>query len=177
MYHTSGAPTAVCHRPNYRQLVCWHADPAYPLPRVVSRHAGQPDECCLEQIQGRCCFKQTWGRVVARHLPHFCHAVLQVLDLSANLAEQLPVGVLELSGLRELHAGMNRLGVHTHSFRRLEELQVLVLASNKLVGVHSSLWGLTSLVRLDLGHNNLTELPQEVSQLTGLTVSEAHQCS
>lgn len=30
---------------------------------------------------------------------------LQVLDISANLAEQLPVGVLELSGLRELHAG------------------------------------------------------------------------
>jgi hypothetical protein len=30
---------------------------------------------------------------------------LQVLDISANLAEQLPMGVLELSGLRELHAG------------------------------------------------------------------------
>jgi Leucine-rich repeat (LRR) protein len=30
---------------------------------------------------------------------------LQVLDISANLSEQLPVGVLELSGLRELHAG------------------------------------------------------------------------
>jgi Leucine-rich repeat (LRR) protein len=66
---------------------------------------------------------------------------------------------------------MNRLGVHMHSFRRLEELQVLVLASNKLVGVHPSVWSLTSLVRLDLGHNNLTELPADVSQLTGLTVS------
>jgi Leucine-rich repeat (LRR) protein len=65
---------------------------------------------------------------------------------------------------------MNRLGVHMHSFRRLEELQVLVLASNKLVGVHPSVWSLTSLVRLDLGHNNLTELPADVSQLTGLTV-------
>ncbi len=32
-------------------------------------------------------------------------AVLQVLDISANLAEQLPSGVLELTGLRELHAG------------------------------------------------------------------------
>jgi hypothetical protein len=30
---------------------------------------------------------------------------LQVLDISANLAEQLPMGVLELSGLRELRAG------------------------------------------------------------------------
>jgi hypothetical protein len=68
---------------------------------------------------------------------------------------------------------MNRLGVHMHSFRRLEELQVLVLASNKLVGVHPSLWCLASLVRLDLGHNNLTELPADVSQLTGLTVSGA----
>jgi Leucine-rich repeat (LRR) protein len=35
---------------------------------------------------------------------------LQVLDISANLAEQLPMGVLELSGLRELHAGGSRAG-------------------------------------------------------------------
>jgi hypothetical protein len=31
--------------------------------------------------------------------------MLQVLDISANLAEQLPSGALELTGLRELHAG------------------------------------------------------------------------
>lgn len=30
---------------------------------------------------------------------------VQVLDISANLAEQLPGCVLQLSGLQELHAG------------------------------------------------------------------------
>lgn len=30
---------------------------------------------------------------------------LQVLDISANLAEQLPGCVLQLTGLKELHAG------------------------------------------------------------------------
>lgn len=95
----------------------------------------------------------------------------QVLDISANLAEQLPSGVLELTRLRELYAGMNRLGVHMHTFSRLEQLEVLVLASNKLLAVHPSLWGLTTLKRLDLGHNSLSELPADISRLTGLTVS------
>lgn len=65
---------------------------------------------------------------------------------------------------------MNRLGMHMHSLSRLQHLQVLVLASNKLLAVHPSLWDLTGLLHLDLGHNNLPELPQDVSQLTALTV-------
>lgn len=100
---------------------------------------------------------------------------VQVLDISANLAEQLPGGVLEMSNLRELHAGMNRLGLHMHSLEKLEQLEVLVLASNKLLAVHPSLWNLTTLKRLDLGHNNLSELPKDVTQLTQLTVS-THAC-
>eukprot|EP00878_Enallax_costatus_P012290 GHUV01012838.1.p1 GENE.GHUV01012838.1~~GHUV01012838.1.p1 ORF type:complete len:372 (+),score=91.45 GHUV01012838.1:213-1328(+) len=101
-----------------------------------------------------------------RHLTN-----LQVLDISANLSEQLPDGVLELTSLRELHAGMNRIGVHMHSLTKLEQLEVMVLASNKLVAVHPSLWSLTGLKRLDLGHNNLSDLPANVSQLTQVTVS------
>eukprot|EP00878_Enallax_costatus_P010609 GHUV01011082.1.p1 GENE.GHUV01011082.1~~GHUV01011082.1.p1 ORF type:complete len:1183 (+),score=437.55 GHUV01011082.1:626-4174(+) len=99
-----------------------------------------------------------------RHLTN-----LQVLDISANLSEQLPDGVLELTSLRELHAGMNRIGVHMHSLTKLEQLEVMVLASNKLVAVHPSLWSLTGLKRLDLGHNNLSDLPANVSQLTQVT--------
>lgn len=100
---------------------------------------------------------------------------LQVLDISANLAEQLPAAVMGLTSLRELHAGMNRIDVHTHSLSKLEQLEVMVLASNKLVEVHPSLWTVTALKRLDLGHNNLSELPPVVSQLTQLTVRRGFQ--
>jgi Leucine-rich repeat (LRR) protein len=106
------------------------------------------------------------------HLDHELLALpdLAVLDISANLAEQLPPSVLLLTGLRELHAGMNRLGLANHDFGTMQALQVLVLASNKLLGLHDSVWGLVGLRRLDLGHNNLTDLPQAVSSLTALTV-------
>jgi Leucine-rich repeat (LRR) protein len=66
---------------------------------------------------------------------------------------------------------MNRLGMQAHTFAQMEELETLVLASNKLLALHSSVWALTTLQRLDLGHNNLSDLPAEVSSLTGLTVS------
>lgn len=66
---------------------------------------------------------------------------------------------------------MNRLGMQAHNFAQMEELETLVLASNKLLALHSSVWTLTTLQRLDLGHNNLSDLPAEVSSLTGLSVS------
>lgn len=66
---------------------------------------------------------------------------------------------------------MNRLGMQAHNFEHMEELETLVLASNKLLALHSSVWALTTLSRLDLGHNNLSDLPAEISSLTGLTVS------
>jgi Leucine-rich repeat (LRR) protein len=65
---------------------------------------------------------------------------------------------------------MNRLGMQAHNFAHMEELEMLVLASNKLLALHTSVWGLTTLKRLDLGHNNLSDLPAEISSLTGLTV-------
>lgn len=67
-------------------------------------------------------------------------------------------------------AGMNRLGIQVHNFAQMGEMESLVLASNKLLALHSSVWGLTTLKRLDLGHNNLSDLPSDVSSLTGLTV-------
>lgn len=70
-------------------------------------------------------------------------------------------------------AGMNRLGMQAHNFAQMEELDTLVLASNKLLALHSSVWGLTTLKRLDLGHNNLSDLPAEISSLIGLTVSSS----
>jgi leucine-rich repeat protein SHOC2 len=70
---------------------------------------------------------------------------------------------------------MNRLGMQAHNFAKMEELETLVLSSNKLLALHSSVWGLTSLERLELGHNNLSELPAEISALTGLTVRGLRQ--
>jgi Leucine-rich repeat (LRR) protein len=67
---------------------------------------------------------------------------------------------------------MNRLGMQAHNFAQMEELETLVLASNKLLALHSSVWALTTLKLLDLGHNNLSDLPAEISSLTGLTVSQ-----
>jgi len=69
---------------------------------------------------------------------------------------------------------MNRLGMQAHNFAQMEDLETLVLASNKLLALHSSVWALTTLKRLDLGHNNLSDLPAEISSLTGLTVSQTH---
>lgn len=71
---------------------------------------------------------------------------------------------------------MNRLTMQGHDFSAMQALEVLVLASNKLVALHSSVWGLTGLARLDLGHNNLTDLPSDISSLTALTVSRIGGC-
>jgi Leucine-rich repeat (LRR) protein len=65
---------------------------------------------------------------------------------------------------------MNRLGIQVHNFAQMGELESLMLASNKLLALHSSVWGLTTLKRLDLGHNNLSDLPSGISSLTGLSV-------
>lgn len=70
---------------------------------------------------------------------------------------------------------MNRLGIQVHNFDQMGELESLVLASNKLLALHSSVWGLTTLKRLDLGHDNLSDLPSDISSLTGLTVSGGTQ--
>jgi hypothetical protein len=65
---------------------------------------------------------------------------------------------------------MNRLGWHLQDLGALTGLRALGLSNNKLLHLHASLWRLTDLEELDLGHNALSALAPELGELKGLTV-------
>lgn len=69
--------------------------------------------------------------IVAVRLPVVVVVCLQVLDISANLAEQLPGCVLQLTGLQELHAGEARSPT---GIRQLEQ-QLCATVSSRSCGI------------------------------------------
>jgi Leucine-rich repeat (LRR) protein len=65
---------------------------------------------------------------------------------------------------------MNRLGWHLQDLSPLTGLRFLSLSNNKLMYLHNSMWKLTEIEHLDLGHNSITTLPHELGDLVNLTV-------
>jgi Leucine-rich repeat (LRR) protein len=49
------------------------------------------------------------------------------------------------------------------------ELEVLILADNALSEISEQIRNLRNLRTLDLGHNQITQLPESLGELTGLT--------
>jgi internalin A len=81
---------------------------------------------------------------------------------------ELPESLGQLTQLRKLNLGCNRLRALPEWLGQLTQLQKLDLTDNQLTALPESLGQLTQLQRLDLVYNELTTLPEWLGQLTQL---------
>ncbi|RKP40152.1 hypothetical protein BJ085DRAFT_33863 [Dimargaris cristalligena] len=97
-------------------------------------------------------------------------AALAMLDLSHNQLTTLPKEIAELKGLQTVNLTDNLLTDIPEGLFALDLVE-LRMARNSLTtipGGHMATWA-TSLARLDLSENQLTELPADLGQLSSLT--------
>lgn len=80
----------------------------------------------------------------------------------------LPESIGNLSSLKELALGHNKLASLPESIGNLSSLQILRLAGNKLTNLPESILNLESLVSLNLSDNQLKELPKLIGNLKAL---------
>lgn len=93
---------------------------------------------------------------------------LEQLYLRHNRLENLPEHH-ELSSLKELHLGNNRLSTITPRFCEcITNVRVLDIRDNKLVDIPEEIVNIRHLERLDLTNNSLVNLPYTISSLPHL---------
>ncbi|MEO0341008.1 MAG: hypothetical protein AAF242_17580, partial [Bacteroidota bacterium] len=94
---------------------------------------------------------------------------LTSLVLGNNQLASIPQEINQLTTLRFLSVGMNRL-VISPDVHNLKKLAYYDLSANKnLHTLHSSTFSLTTLERLHIHYCGFTQLPEEIGQLTNLT--------
>ena len=91
------------------------------------------------------------------------------LGLYEQILSILPESISNLSSLRILRLGSDKLTTLPESISNLKSLQRLDLGWNKLTTLPESITNLKSLTELDLGGNKLTILPESISNLSSLT--------
>lgn len=98
---------------------------------------------------------------------------LQVLDLSGKDLtfedlQQLMPKIQELTGLKQLLLGNNRLTALPEELGHLRTLEVLNLDNNQLGSLPLSIGNLTAIRELELSNNNLRSLPDTMGSLIHL---------
>lgn len=96
------------------------------------------------------------------------HHHLQILDLSWNLLESLPVEIKHLTRLRHLSLSGNKLSSLPGEVGQLLRLEVLAVASNALESIPSALKTCERLKVLDISANKLKSLPCEIGWIKSL---------
>jgi len=113
------------------------------------------------------------GRVCAiGHLEN-----LEVVDLSGNLLEHVPVALTRLSELHTLNLADNRLASAKAAWQKLEALETLDLASNDIEEIDASMAKLPELETLILDGNLLSSLPLTLAHMARLRkLTLTHNC-
>jgi len=95
---------------------------------------------------------------------------LEMLDLHANLLKALPIGLRRLENLTSLNVADNKLGNEAVAMiSRIKPLRDLKLSNNGLTGALAvEIAELVNLESLDLQHNAITSLPDELQSLSRL---------
>jgi len=97
----------------------------------------------------------------------FHFKLLEMLELGSNRIRAIPPGLGQLTNLRELWLGKNK--IISMALPPLPALRHLSLQNNRLeVWDPSFFQNASGLTHLYLGHNNLPDLPEEFSLLTEL---------
>eukprot|EP01087_Luapelamoeba_hula_P009276 TRINITY_DN2387_c0_g1_i3.p1 TRINITY_DN2387_c0_g1~~TRINITY_DN2387_c0_g1_i3.p1 ORF type:complete len:884 (+),score=128.56 TRINITY_DN2387_c0_g1_i3:162-2813(+) len=95
---------------------------------------------------------------------------LEVLHLFFNQLSSFPENLNSLFNLRVLFLGYNRLAA-VPDLSPLTALEELLLSSNPLgEGLHPSVWDLNTLRQLYLHNTNLNIVPEEISNLTNMSI-------
>ncbi|XP_005105166.1 leucine-rich repeat-containing protein 40 [Aplysia californica] len=94
---------------------------------------------------------------------------LLLLDLRTNQLSDLPMELSRLSSLRELALSYNRFKSIPESVYSLKSLEILFINDNQVNSLDvSKLSTLSCLATLDLQNNDLTQVPPELGNCTGL---------
>jgi len=103
---------------------------------------------------------------------------LKTLCLSQNLLKSLPPELGQLDNLLNLYLNNNQLETLPPSICCLTTLQVLEVMSNQLTYLPFNMDGMSSLVKLNLGHNNLLrELPEDIWRSSSLQDLDLFNCN
>ncbi len=98
---------------------------------------------------------------------------LQVLDLSCNQIENLP-NKLELTNLKELNLGNNKIGSLSMSILSLKSLEKLNLEHNQLSSLQDYLYDLVNLVYLDLSYNKISVISPKICNLKNIKLAHSY---
>lgn len=101
---------------------------------------------------------------------------LTSLNLCSNKLTNLGDGLFKLTRLRRLELSDNQITTICHQFQNLTKLEELFLAHNCVSNI-TILCNLTSLTRLDISYNQLTDLPSQMSNLTNLVNLDLMSCN
>ncbi|XP_046363034.2 leucine-rich repeat-containing protein 7-like [Haliotis rufescens] len=100
---------------------------------------------------------------------------IEVLKLSHNKLEQLPVMLSYLRGLRLLQLQNNLITSLPQTLINCKHLTELNLTNNRLSSLPKSVCSLHLLKVLQIGENDLEQIPHEVGLLTNLKHLDLHQ--
>jgi len=101
-------------------------------------------------------------------------AKLEILNLSGNRLEELPVGVIDLPGLKALYIGGNRLQSIPCKLGDMVSLEILYMGGNQLRDIPATIGKLKNLVSLVLCDNHLETIPSTVANLQKLESLSLH---
>ncbi|XP_011870759.1 PREDICTED: leucine-rich repeat-containing protein 58 [Vollenhovia emeryi] len=100
---------------------------------------------------------------------------LRELNLGGNRLTEFPGQILDLPGLRYLYLSGNLISEITKDIWKLQGLRVLSMGDNRLTEVPSTLGQLKSLQALVLCDNTLESLPSSIANLTNLKSLSLHR--
>lgn len=121
------------------------------------------DERTLRVIEARL------ARNCLREVPEKLHIhlpLLQVLDLSQNLLENLPADLEKLTNLQELNIQYNKFEEVPQCVYSLPKLSIFIAGGNTFLDLHYRIARAKTLKRLSLDNNKIVTLPLALSELT-----------
>ncbi|CAF2619907.1 unnamed protein product [Rotaria sp. Silwood2] len=106
---------------------------------------------------------------IEKYIQHIIDIKETSLNLSNRSLRAVPLSVSLCSFLQNLYLNNNELIIPpTEQLSSMINLETLSLEYNQLTILPDTLWNLTSLIRLNLSHNPLGQIPLELGQLKNL---------
>jgi Leucine-rich repeat (LRR) protein len=100
---------------------------------------------------------------------------LEVVNFSGNMLTQFPYQLLNMSNLKEIYLGSNKISVLPRNYELLQKLEVLYLGGNQLIRIiPDELCQLRNLTSLNLSNNQINFLPNNLAKLKKLKSLALH---
>ena len=106
--------------------------------------------------------------ILIDNMPSGVKRSLRILKLNSNLLTEIPLNMVQLSGLEQLDLSNNRITNGFSVLEKLYNLRLLSLVNNGISRLPLAVCFITRLAGLDLCDNPLGVLPEEIKNLTHL---------